>query len=239
MSFLRSLVELFIPAHSAKRLSLLTRVFTSTMLMIIPVVTQTLFKGQKIFVTLLILIITLLLLYMYSNLKKVLKGLTLFLVFIAVGFAVTIISKFLGYPTPTATELILSSANLTALFLAVSLFFQWLSLRELRWILAKLGMSKLASLVTATLALLPLLFNNYAEAYTATLTKFSSKRKVYKAINALIIHSVIIANDIAQAIYLYGLPQISKVKVELPKPVELVLMAVITITTILLLVAAP
>jgi len=238
MSFSRNLAELFIPLYSGKGFSLPTRIAMSVVMIATPIITQTFFRGQKIFVTIYIFSLALMLLYMCCNLKRVLRGLALPLVFIAIGLVVVMISKLLGYPTPTLRELVLSSVNLATLFLSISLFFQWLSLRELRWILTKIGMSRLASLTTATLAFLPLLLNNYVEAYIATLMKFG-KRKVYKAVNSLIIHTSIIANDVAQAIHFYGLPQTPRVRVGPPKPLEILLVATTMVLVLFLLIATP
>uniref|UniRef100_A0A7J2U6X9 Energy-coupling factor transporter transmembrane protein EcfT n=1 Tax=Ignisphaera aggregans TaxID=334771 RepID=A0A7J2U6X9_9CREN len=238
MSFSRNLAELFTPLCSSKCFSLYTRISISMAMMLIPMTIQTLFKGQKIIATIYTFILALTLLSIRSNLKRVLRVLTLILIFIVIGFIVIAISKFLGYPTPTLKELILSSVNLVTLFLSISLFFQWTSLRELRWILTKMGMSRLANLTTATLAFLPLLLNNYIEAYIAILMKFG-KRKVYKAVNSLIIHTTMIANDVAQAIYLYGLPQTPRVKVERPKLLEVLLIATIVILAMFLIIVAP
>lgn len=173
-----------------------------------------------------------------KNLLRSLRGLALPAVFILMGFAIHVLSKILGYPTPSVYTLALSSFKLALAFLSIALFFQWIEFRELRYVLTRVGLGKVASYITMALTIIPLLSYLYSESYVAAVLKFG-KRKAHKAVKPLVIQSAILAKDLAQAIYFYGLPKSNKVLIKKPSFIEVSLLMATIIAGAYLLASAP
>ncbi len=202
------------------------------------VVSITFFKDSNILFTVYVVGISFAILFAVSNIRKVLNALKLPLIFVLIGFVTMLFSMIMGYATPSLKTIILSSAKLTALFLVIALGFQWISLREFRWVLKKLGLGKIGSLATVALAVMPVLMYLYSDAYIATLLKLG-KNKVHKALKPIIIHAALLSRDYAQAIYLYGLPKTIQIDMKRFDVKELLLFLAISLIGLALQLLVP
>lgn len=238
MSSIRGFSALFISHRKRNVFSIYTRILLLLALFIEIVVSMTLFRESNILFTVYANSIVFALLFMVGGAEKVLNALKLPMLFILIGFATTLFSMAMGYPTPSINSMMLSTAKLTALFLTIALFFQWISLRELRWIMNRVGAATCGGLVVATLALIPALINNYSDAFTSTLLKLG-RRRVYKALKPLVIHAAMLSRDIAQALYLYGIPSPSRIESYRPRLKEIILSIAIIVLGIALQLTAP
>ncbi|MEM1608403.1 MAG: hypothetical protein QXG81_03900 [Ignisphaera sp.] len=238
MSLVRDFSNLFISRKEGASFSLYTKMLLLTVLLVEVTISITLFKESNIVFTVYSIALLFALTFWVGGFKRVLNALKLPLIFVLIGFATMLFSVAMGYAAPSPKAVILSTAKITALFLIIALGFQWISLRELRWVLSKAGLGSIASLTTVVLTLIPAVLNLYSEAYTATLLKYG-KRYAYKALKPLIIHSILFSRDVAQAVYWYGLPQIPRVKINRPRRTEVLVVLAIGAIGIYTMFAAP
>lgn len=238
MSMVRDFSNLFISRRGGANLSLYTRMLLLVVLLAEVTASITLFKESNIVFTIYSTALSFALTFLVGGFRRVLNALKLPLIFVLIGFATTLFSMALGYPAPSPKSVILSTAKLVALFLVIALGFQWISLRELRWILSRAGLGSIASLTTVVLTLIPAVLNLYSEAYTATLLKYG-RRYAYKALKPLVIHSILFSRDVAQAVYWYGLPQTPRIKIDRPRPTEVLVVFAVGAVGIYTMFAAP
>lgn len=236
MSMIRRFSDIFIPSCSA-RISIYVRSILPLAILIMSILSIGLRECGIMFVAYCYCIV-MAALSMCRALSRSLQGLALPFIFIAIGFAMHLLTRALGFPTPSIPSLVLSSFKLALVFLSITLFFQWVNLREIKYILARVGLGRTASYLSIAFAIMPMLFNLYSESYTAALLKFG-RRKVYKAVKPLVIQAAVLARDIAQAIYLYGIPTPLRVPVEKPSIAELLLLVIIVSAGSILLALAP
>ncbi|MEM0338885.1 MAG: hypothetical protein QW320_09060 [Ignisphaera sp.] len=228
MSLVRDFSNLFISRRGGASFSLYTKMLLLAVLLVEVTISITLFKESNIVFTVYSIALLFALTFWVGGFKRVLNALKLPLIFILIGFATMLFSVAMGYAAPSPQAVILSTAKLTALFLIIALGFQWISLRELRWVLSKAGLGSIASLTTVVLTLIPAVLNLYSEAYTATLLKYG-RRYAYKSLKPLITHSILLSRDVAQAVYWYGLPQTPRTKVDRPRLSEVLVVLAVSV----------
>ncbi|MEM0489713.1 MAG: hypothetical protein QXH73_00680 [Ignisphaera sp.] len=238
MSSVKRFAELFIPIGS-RVFSIYTRIFLPISMSSISIVsTLQPFQDRGIVFTVYGFTVVLSLMYIVKILERALRSLTLPFMFIALGLLVNFISMFLGLTPPPIYSLILSAFKVSLIFISIALLIQWLSFREFRCVLKMIRLSSLAKILTIVMAVMPTLFNNYAESYTAVFLKLG-RRRVYKAVKPLVVQSAILALDIAQALYLYGFPRDVCISIDRPKAKEIALIVAIIFIGIVLLLYMP
>lgn len=235
MSFIKKFSEIFIPTHAA-HFSLYTRTMIPTIIGSTSLIsTLNPFHDKGILFTVYGFVILLIFMYITKTLRKILNALLLPFIFIALGLLINFISMILKLTTPPLYSLILSSFKISLIFISFSLFFQLISFKEMRFIMKILGLKWLARILSISIVIMPIIFNNYAESYMATLLKLG-RRKVYKAVKPLIIQTAILALDITQVLYFYGFPSDVELSVSRPGIKEILLIIFITITAIVFLI---
>uniref|UniRef100_A0A7C2ZBM5 Energy-coupling factor transporter transmembrane protein EcfT n=1 Tax=Ignisphaera aggregans TaxID=334771 RepID=A0A7C2ZBM5_9CREN len=220
MSVAKAFSSIFICSRRSS-LSLHARIALPTMLAILSMVSMV-FPERGIIFVIYGYTVTIMALHRVKSLGKAIRGLMLPLLFIIIGLLMHMLSRFLGYPSPSIYSLVLSSLKISLMFLSMTLFFQWVCIRELRYILARIKLERISALLTLSLAIIPIIFNMYSESYTAAMLKFG-KRKVYKAVKPLVIQTAILSRDVSQALYLYGFPSSYNIEVKTPTAKEIAL----------------
>lgn len=236
MSLARGFGELFLSAPIIS-LSIYTRV-TLPMAMLILSVFSSIFRDRGLVFVLYGYCVIVFALCISKTLKKSLKGLSLPFVFLALGFITYLVTMALGYQTPSIYVLAFSSLKVALIFLSITLFFKWVNFREVRYILSKIGLSGITSYLSIAFTIMPTLFNLYSESYVTTALKYG-KRRAYKAIKPLIVQTAILAKDIVQAVYLYGLPSNPRLELKKPSTLEILLVLTAVAFGVVLLTLAP
>ena len=236
MSLARSFGELFIPSP-LRRLSLYTRL-ALPLSMAATSIASTVIQNSGVVFAVYSYAVAVAAMYLSGILRKALAGLALPAIFIAMGFAIHLLSKVLGYPTPPIHALALSSAKVTLIFIYISMLVQWLTFREIRYLLHRVGLGKLGLYLTLSLAMIPLLSNLYWESLVSATLKFG-RRRAYKAVKPLVVQAAIIARDYAQALHLYGFPGTPSLEIAKPSALEAVSTALAIAAAIAALVFLP
>ncbi len=157
-----------------------------------------------------ILIYELLLIWKFTKIKTFISSLTLVLIIIAIGFIINILSHYIGNPIDIdPISLIVYSARMAGIVIALSMVFQLISLRELIYIVEMLRLSKLSSIIAIVFSQIPLTAIQFSEAIITARLKYGRKY-LFLAIKPLIIESILNSRSIAESLYLYGLPKIQK-----------------------------
>ena len=166
MSILRDFSELFLFHRREMSFlkSLYTRVSIPIAIMIESFTSLTLMHGLCILFTVYSYLLLLFMLHLLRGLRRALNALKIPMIFLGLGYTVTLLSIALGYPAPSLTQLTVSSAKIGLIFLSIATLTQVVSLRELRWIMSRLGLGKLASFMAIVFSFIPLLLNLYSEA---------------------------------------------------------------------------
>lgn len=233
MSIVKRFSDIFIPMCRIKP-SLYLRIFLPIALLLMSIA-STVIRERGVMFIIYGYSIAITILCLCNSLARSLRGLTLPFMFIAIGFTAHLLAMVMGYPTPSIYVLILSSFKIALIFISITLLLQWVSFREMRYIIAKIGLKKISSYISIAFAFMPTLFTLYSESYTTTILKLG-KKKLYKALKPLIIQTAILAKDIAQAIYLYGIPITPKISADKLSINEVfLLIAVVTMGTVLLI----
>lgn len=236
ISSIRRIGELFIYTY-ADRFSIYTR-FSIPMAILVMAIVSMCMDNQGIMFTIYGYLIIILSLLLCRTLTKSFRGLLLPFLFMVIGFSMHLFAKALGYPTSTIYSLILSSFKIALIFLSITLFLQWINLKEVRHILNKLGLRRTSSYLSIVFTTMPILLHIYSESYVATMLKLG-KKKIYKAVKPLIVQAAILAKDMTQAVYLYGISEHCKISLKKPMAIEIVVVIAIIVLGIHLLIFMP
>jgi len=211
LSIVRNFAYLFISSERSRGYGIATRIsipiillFSLSITYIVPV------KAPLGIHILFILIYEFLLIWRFTRIKTFVSSLILVLIIIAIGFIINILSPYIGSPISIdPLSLIVYSARMAGIIIALSMIFQLMSLREIIYITEMLRLSKLSSIITIAFSQLPLTAIQFSEAITTIRLKYG-RRGLFLAIKPLIIETILNSRSIAESLYLYGLPKIQK-----------------------------
>lgn len=173
--------------------------------------------------------------FMYiGGLKRIASALILIFIFIAMGLAIRFISIILGYEPTRLEEMAISTSRVIEFFFAITIAMQWIRISEYRWLFKKLRLESIAILFTVTLTQLSSILIAYSEALTTIRLKYGG-RGLQKIVKPLVIYSISYGRDVAEAIYMYGVPE-PKVNISIGKT-DILLIAAISSTLIFLGIA--
>jgi hypothetical protein len=173
--------------------------------------------------------------FMYiGGLKRIASALILIFIFIAMGLAIRFISIILGYEPTRLEEMAISTLRVIEFFFAITIAMQWIRISEYRWLFKKLRLESIAILFTVTLTQLSSILIAYSEALTTIRLKYGG-RGLQKIVKPLVIYSISYGRDVAEAIYMYGVPE-PKVNISIGKT-DILLIAAISFTLIFLGIA--
>jgi hypothetical protein len=151
----------------------------------------------------LILLIEILITSHFKSMSTTLKSLKLVAIFVVIGAIIHLLSYITGWVAPRPQDVVMSSIQIVALFLAFSLYFQLISLSEWRRLLHVAGFKQLSTLFTFVVTQIPISMYYASEAFTTIRLKYGNKR-IYKVVVPLVLLSMYTARSLAESYYLYG-----------------------------------
>uniref|UniRef100_A0A7C5XMG5 Cobalt transport protein n=1 Tax=Ignisphaera aggregans TaxID=334771 RepID=A0A7C5XMG5_9CREN len=173
--------------------------------------------------------------FMYiGGFKRIASAVILISIFIAMGLAIRFISIMLGYEPTKLEEMAISTSRVIEFFFAITIAMQWIRVSEYRWLFKKLRLEDIAILFTVTLTQLSSILVAYSEALTTIRLKYGG-RGLQKIVKPLVIYSISYGRDVAEAIYMYGVPE-PKVDISIGK-IDILLIVAISSTLIFLGIA--
>ncbi|MEM4612999.1 MAG: hypothetical protein QXJ56_03465 [Ignisphaera sp.] len=178
-----------------------------------------------------ILAIELSILLYIGSLKNVASAIVFIAIFIVLGLITRTLSIILGYEPANLEDMVVSTIRVVEFFLAITIAFQWIKISEYSWFLKKMGLTNIATLVTITLTQLSPILVAYSEALTTIRLKYGGK-VLQKAVKPLIIYSINYGRDVAEAVYMYGIPELN-IQFSI-KEIDVALMMVTTAVLVLL-----
>lgn len=141
-----------------------------------------------------------------GSLRRIAAAIALITIFIGVGLAVRVISMILGYEPVALEDMAVSTLRVVEFFLAVAIAFQWIRVSEYGWIFRRMGLKNVATLFVITLTQLSPILIAYSEALTTIRLKYGG-RVLRKTVKPLVIYSFNYGRDVAEAVYMYGIPE--------------------------------
>ncbi|MEM2006926.1 MAG: hypothetical protein QW154_04760 [Sulfolobales archaeon] len=155
-------------------------------------------------------------------------------VIIALGFALNLISLLLGSDPANPVTMAFRALRVATIVLALILFFQLLTVGEIRYLLLKMGLKRYSEMFAVAMALLPTTFISFSEAYVVAKLKLG-KKNVSSLIKPLIVDSIINSRHMAEALYMHGLPPSPRPRLVSRKdPVVLVPAILVSLTHIVI-----
>lgn len=196
---------MFISSKEVRNYGLISRVFMSISIIVTSLLLFILDLPLNKIVLLTTLLFTLefLILWISGGLRKVLSGFVVILVFVFIGFLITLFSMLIGFASPPIGYSISSMFRMVVLVLSFATMVQFFTVEEIRWIMVKLGLEDISTIVTLTLSQLPLTFIQFSEAIITIKLKLG-RRDLYKVVKPLIIYSIMNSLNLAEALYIHG-----------------------------------
>jgi hypothetical protein len=196
---------MFISSKEVRNYGLISRVFMSISIIVTSLLLFILDLPLNKIVILTTLLFTLefLILWISGGLRKVLSGFVVILVFVFIGFLITLFSMLIGFASPPIGYSISSMFRMVVLVLSFATMVQFFTVEEIRWIMVKLGLEDISTIVTLTLSQLPLTFIQFSEAIITIKLKLG-RRNLYKVVKPLIIYSIMNSLNLAEALYIHG-----------------------------------
>ncbi|MEL9999777.1 MAG: hypothetical protein QXH02_01580 [Desulfurococcaceae archaeon] len=151
----------------------------------------------------LVLALELIVVSYFRGFRPLIAALKLVMLFIAVGTAIFCASYFVGWAAPEPASILLGAVALLAFFLAFSLLFQLLSLKEWRRVFALLGSKKYALLFSLVISQIPVTIYYASEAFTTIKLKYGG-RKLHRVVVPLVLLSLYNARSLLESHLLYG-----------------------------------
>ena len=155
-----------------------------------------------------------------KGVSRALKAVSTVAFFIALGSTIFAINRFLGYPSPQYSEIVVGAVRIFSFFLAFSLFFQLISLGEWRGVMTRLGFRNQALIISMINILLPLTLMHFSEALVTVKLKYGGRR-LTSLVTPLAFLAVMNSRNIVEAYSLYP-PRIEG-EASLFKPRDLIL----------------
>jgi len=210
MSRARNLAYLFVASERAENLGLVAKVVTPLALLA-PAVAPYLIPGAEARPLQAVLLIAyeLLVLGYVTGVRRVFRMLSLVFLFLGVALVLTALSSVLGTGPPDLLYSVSWTLRLASIVLALSLLFQLLTVGEVRYLLMRLGLGWLSEVVSVAIAQLPVVLLSFSEATVAAVLKLGGRR-VSAIVKPLVVDAVITSRQVAEALYLHGLPPAPK-----------------------------
>lgn len=152
------------------------------------------------------------------------------LIFAGLGTLLVALSRLIGYQIGLR-QAFGGALELAAAFASASMLARWVRVGELSWALSRLGATTLASLVAVGLSQLAQSLQAYSEAYVAVSLK-SGRRKLSSLVKPLLFHTLIVGRELAESLYLYGVPERRRPKTSLSLGEVLLLSAILASLTV-------
>jgi hypothetical protein len=196
---------MFISSKEVRNYGLISRVFMSISIIVTSLLLFILDLplNKIVILTTLLLTLEFLILWISGGLRKVLSGFVVILVFVFIGFLITLFSMLIGFASPPIGYSISSMFRMVVLVLSFATMVQFFTVEEIRWIMVKLGLEDISTIVTLTLSQLPLTFIQFSEAIITIKLKLG-RRNLYKVVKPLIIYSIMNSLNLAEALYIHG-----------------------------------
>jgi len=196
---------MFISSKEVRNYGLISRVFMSISIIVTSLLLFILDLplNKIVILTTLLLTLEFLILWISGGLRKVLSGFVVILVFVFIGFLITLFSMLIGFASPPIGYSISSMFRMVVLVLSFATMVQFFTVEEIRWIMVKLGLEDISTIVTLTLSQLPLTFIQFSEAIITIKLKLG-RRDLYKVVKPLIIYSIMNSLNLAEALYIHG-----------------------------------
>jgi hypothetical protein len=196
---------MFISSKEVRNYGLISRVFMSISIIVASLLLFILDLplNKIVLLTTLLLTLEFLILWISGGLRKVLSGFVVILVFVFIGFLITLFSMLIGFASPPIGYSISSMFRMVVLVLSFATMVQFFTVEEIRWIMVKLGLEDISTIVTLTLSQLPLTFIQFSEAIITIKLKLG-RRNLYKVVKPLIIYSIMNSLNLAEALYIHG-----------------------------------
>ncbi|MCS7112162.1 MAG: hypothetical protein RMI45_01320 [Ignisphaera sp.] len=144
-------------------------------------------------------------LYLCGSFRRVLGGLQFVAIFSAAGLAINAFAKIFNLWIVDIVSVAVSSLRGALMFVTIALVFQWIKIGEVRWLLERIGLGRLGAAIAIAFSQLPCIIVMYSESLVTVRLKHGS-RYLYKAVLPLILYSANHAREIAEAMYIHGIP---------------------------------
>lgn len=234
MSFIREFAYVFTVSEKARKFGLLVRVFVPAVLILslsLPYVAPWIQISPV--QTLAAVVYEVMIAAYLAGVKRLINMLKLVGVFLLLGFFLNTVSLILGYEPSDLLTIALRSLRIVAIVIAITLLFQLLSIGEIRYLLAKIGLKRYSEMLAVAMAQLPVTFMTFSEAYVVAKLKLGEKN-LASLIKPLVVDSILNSRHLAEALYIHGIPPTPRPKLISPKdPLILVPAAFISIIHLL------
>lgn len=145
----------------------------------------------------------------FKGLRTTLSALKLVVFFISLGLFINALSVLMGYIPISFNDIVVGSLQLVAIFIAFSLMFQLISIREWKHLLKALGLREYSILFSMVMSQIPIVLYYASEAFTTTRLKYGNKR-VYKFVVPLVLLSLYTSRSLVESYVQYGAQAESK-----------------------------
>ncbi|MEM0001888.1 MAG: hypothetical protein QXS24_02815 [Desulfurococcaceae archaeon] len=170
----------------------------------------------------------------FRGFRNTLNALRLMAFFVLLGTLIYSLSHFIGWVAPEPVDVIDGALSLVVMFLAFSLLFQLVSLKEWRRILSILGFKQYSVLFSLIISQIPIVIFYASEAFTTIRLKYGS-RKIHKVIVPLVLLSLQSARSLMESYTIYGVSHEHKLITYRANDVVLYVASVISMITPLLI----
>ncbi len=159
---------------------------------------------------LVLIVFTLSLLAIDGKLITYFRGLRFILLVLVIGFAIYVVSPFIGIGPPSFKLVLFGTLRLASMLIPLTTLVFWLSPNEVGWMLRRLGLKRLEMIARVVASRIPILLLEASEAYASAMLKLGRK-KAYKAVSSLLVHSFLSASSFYEAYYIHGLPDVEAI----------------------------
>ncbi|MEM0197135.1 MAG: hypothetical protein QXK66_05820 [Sulfolobales archaeon] len=227
MSLLRDFAYAFVVSKKAKEFGLLAKVLTPVLLisfLSLPYVAPGL-EISTVQTLLALTYETVVAIYLAGS-RKLVGILKLVGMIIALGFALNLVSILLGSDPAEPVTMGLRALRVATIVLALTLLFQLLTVGEIKYLLLKMGLKRYSEVFAVSMALLPITFINFSEAYVVARLKLG-KKNIASLIKPLMIDSIINSRHMAEALYIHGIPPPLRPKLVTSKDLAILVPAIL------------
>jgi hypothetical protein len=152
------------------------------------------------------LLMALTIIYISGSFKRILGGLQFVVLFIVIGLIINLLAGIFGLWNTNLVDVAIASMRGAIMFMAITLIFQWVKIEEVQWLLEKIGLGKLGVSIAIAFSQLPHIIVMYLEALVTVKLKYGS-RYLYKVLLPLTLYTINHAREVAEAIYIHGMPR--------------------------------
>ncbi len=143
--------------------------------------------------------------------RRLLGVLRLVGLFLVLGFALNLLSALLGFEPSDAAVLVTRTLRMASIVIALTLVFQLLTVGEMRLLLRGLGLERYSEMFAVAMSQLPTTLVSFSEAYVVAKLKLG-RRRIAALVKPLVVDSVLNSRQVAEALYIHGIPPAPKPK---------------------------